>query len=319
MTHPHAFETEHQGIFYAESWLLTHYLMLGGNAGYKAHFKNLTAFLRLGQKPDQAFTNAFGIPLPVMENELRRYMAAQRFDSIQCFVKADLSSPRGVATRPMARVETCFHLGDELMRIDRADAAEEYFTEAKKLAPASPLPYEGLGLLAAQRKKSDEAVHWLGESVQRGSTSFLAHYVYARERYQLSARDGEHYSRLEKSQADEIRGELEKALALMPDFGPAHELLGFFEMVQGADLALAEQHLQRAIQLEPGNQWYMLTLAQAELAGAPRSPPPPAGLSNHCVCHTSSPASVLKPTKCITRLTASKRIDLVKYPAGSSC
>jgi Flp pilus assembly protein TadD len=51
----------------------------------------------------------------------------------------------------------------------------------------------------------------------------------------------------------------------MPDFGPAHELLGFFEMVQGDDLSLAEQHLQRAIQLEPENPSYLFSLAQVQL------------------------------------------------------
>jgi cytochrome c-type biogenesis protein CcmH/NrfG len=72
---------------------------------------------------------------------------------------------------------------------------------------------------------------------------------------------------LEKESAAEIRGGLQKSLALMPDFGPAHHLLGFFEMVQGEDLAAARQHLQRAIQLEPENQSYLLSLAQAQLAG----------------------------------------------------
>ncbi len=37
-------------------------------------------------------------------------------------------------------------------------------------------------------------------------------------------------------------------------------------MVQGEDLADAEKHIQRALQLEPENQSYLLTLAQAQLA-----------------------------------------------------
>jgi thioredoxin-like negative regulator of GroEL len=51
----------------------------------------------------------------------------------------------------------------------------------------------------------------------------------------------------------------------MPDFGPAHELLGFFEMVQGENLAGAEQHLQRAIQLEPEKPSYLFSLAQIQV------------------------------------------------------
>ena len=98
-----------------------------------------------------------------------------------------------------------------------------------------------------------------------GPLSFLAHYTYAREKYLLTA-SGPKLRPLEKEPAAEIRAELQKSLALMPDFGPAHHLLGFFEMVQGEDLSAAEKQIQRAIQLEPENQSYLLALAQVQLA-----------------------------------------------------
>jgi thioredoxin-like negative regulator of GroEL len=65
--------------------------------------------------------------------------------------------------------------------------------------------------------------------------------------------------------AGEIRDELDKSISLMPDFAPAHELLGFFDMVQGDDISSAEQQLNAAIQLEPENPSYLFTLAQAQL------------------------------------------------------
>jgi len=178
---------------------------------------------------------------------------------------ADISSPITLTTRPITPVENYFRLGDELLRINRPDTAELYFTQAQKLASASPLPYEGLGLLATERKQHDEALRDLQEALQRGSTSFLAYYVHAREKYRLTADAQDRYAPLKNEAAAEIRGELQKSLALMPDFGPAHELLGFFEMVQGENLALAEQHLQRAIQLEPENPSYLFSLAQVQL------------------------------------------------------
>jgi Flp pilus assembly protein TadD len=161
-------------------------------------------------------------------------------------------------------VETWFRLGDELLRIDRPDDAESYFAQARKLAPASPLPWEGLGMTAARRERHEEAVRNLGESLQRGSDSFLAHYVYAREKYRLTADSGNRYAPLKGAAAAEIRRELLKSIALMPTFGPAHQLLGFFEMVQGEDLASAEDHLRLAIQLEPEDLSYLLSLAQVE-------------------------------------------------------
>jgi thioredoxin-like negative regulator of GroEL len=69
---------------------------------------------------------------------------------------------------------------------------------------------------------------------------------------------------LEADKAADIRAELHKSLELMPEFGPAHHLLGLFEFIQHDDLAGAVQHLQRAIQLEPENQIYLISLAQAQ-------------------------------------------------------
>jgi tetratricopeptide (TPR) repeat protein len=258
-------ERERQGIFYAESWLLTQFLMAGDNPAYQARFRQFTPLLRQGQFPEQAFTNAMQSSLPAMEAELRRYLRQGRFIPIELTLPADISAPITLTTRPITPVENYFRLGDELFRIDRPDAAELYFTQAQKLAPASPLPWEGLGLLATERLQHDESLRDLQEALQRGSTSFLAYYVHAREKYRLTADAQDRYAPLKNEAAAEIRGELQRSLALMPDFGPAHELLGFFEMVQGENLALAEQHLQRAIQLEPENPSYLFSLAQVQL------------------------------------------------------
>jgi tetratricopeptide (TPR) repeat protein len=258
-------EAERQGIFYSEAWLLTHYLMIGDNGSRKAGFGQLTALLRAGQLPEQAFTNALRTTLSGTERELRRYLERGNLQSAQLVMRAELRSRPAMGMRALAPVEVCFRLGDQLLRIGRLDSAEAYFRQAQKLAPRSPWSAEGLGLLAADRKKPDESVRYLREALQRGSRSFLAHYTYAREKYLLTAHEQERYSAVEKEAADEIRRELQKALALMPDFGPAHHLLGFFEMVQGENLAAAEQHLQRAIQLEPENPSYWFALAQAQL------------------------------------------------------
>ena len=258
-------ERERQGMFYAESWLLTHYLMLGDSPVMKAHFGELTTLLRKGQVPAEAFTNAFHVSLAQMENQLRAYLKRGQFEPLRLSVGGNLASARALSTRPLVPVEVWFHLGDMLLRIGRDDEAREFFARAQAIAPRSPLPAEGFGLLAAQRGESAEAVKRLGEALHLGSISFLAHYTYARERYRLTAKMPDRYSRVAPEVADEIEPEIQKSMALMPDFAPAHELLGFFLMAQGERLSLAEQHLQRAIQLEPENESYLFSLAQLQV------------------------------------------------------
>ena len=138
-------ERDRQGIFYAESWLLTQFLMAGDNPAYQARFKQFTPLLLEGQFPEQAFTNAMQTSLPAVEAELRRYLRQGRFTPIERALPADISSPVTLTTRTITPVENYFRLGDELLRIRRPDAAESYFKQAQKLAPASPLPWEGLG------------------------------------------------------------------------------------------------------------------------------------------------------------------------------
>ena len=258
-------DREHQGIFYAESWLLTHYLMLGNNPVNKANFRQLTPLLRQGQPPEQAFTNALHTSLPAMETQLRHYLARGRFEPVELTVSPNLDAPHAFITRGLTSTEVCYRLGDELLHIGRFEAAESYFMQAKKLAPGSPLPFEGLGLLAARRGQPDEAVQFLRQALKHGPLNFLAHYTYAREQYLLAAGDATVHP-LGKEAATEIRTELRKSLALMPDFGPAHHLLGFIEMVQGEDLPGTEKQIERAVQLEPENQSYLLSLAQVQLA-----------------------------------------------------
>ena len=257
-------ERSRQGIFYAESWLLTHFLMAGDVPYYKTRFGNFTTLLREGQSPEQAFTNAMLTSLTETENQLRRYLRQGNFMPIQLPLPQNISAALTMTMRAITPVEVYFRLGDELLRINRPDDAELYFLQAKSIAPASPLPYEGLGLLADERGQHDEALSELKESLQHGSTSFLVHYLYASERYRLTADSQGQYGRLQNDEAEEIRGELQKSIALMPDFGQSHELLGFFEMAQGENLEVAQQQLQLAIQLEPENPSYLFTLAQAQ-------------------------------------------------------
>jgi tetratricopeptide (TPR) repeat protein len=258
-------EATRQGVFYAESWLLTHYLIAGDNGILRSRFPQFTALLKQGELPEEAFTNALGVSLSAMERALHRYLARNEFDPIVLKLSGSLSAPVNVSTRAVTPVEILFRFGDEQLRIGRLDGAQDWFTQAKQLAPLSPLSWEGLGLLASRRGDSGGAVSDLQQALHLGSDSFLAHYIYAQEKYHLTAGGSDMHAPIHGDLAGEIQGELEKSIALMPNFASAHELLGFFEMVQGDDLAAAEQQLNEAIQLEPENPSYQFTLAQAQV------------------------------------------------------
>jgi Tfp pilus assembly protein PilF len=201
-----------------------------------------------------------------MQGELASYLRVQKFESLSLAVRSSLLTAQAMTTRPIGAAETCCCLGDELVRVGKTEQAEKLFLRGARIVPANPFPYEGLGLMASERGDHAHAVEQLKHAIDSGSKSFLTHYLCARELLAQTATAPDQYSRVEPGQAAEIQKELETSLALMPEFGPGHHLLGFFQLLQEQNLAAADLHLKRAIELEPENPSYLLTLAQVQMA-----------------------------------------------------
>ena len=181
-------ERNYQGMFYAESWALTHFLMNGDDAALKARFRDYTPLLRLGQTPAQAFTNATATsPLPAIEADFRRYLTRGQFDSLSCrrfrgFVRAPPGChpphrSRGDLFPPRRRVAPHQSLRRRRILFHRS-------RKTRAQQPAFALR-RVLGLLSAEREKPDGSHAPIAGSSARGSTSFLAHYVYAQEKFHL--------------------------------------------------------------------------------------------------------------------------------------
>lgn len=68
---PWRLSSEDRQMFYAQSWLLTHYIFL--TPGKTAQFQAYLRALRLGQEPIEAFQAGFGVTPQAMMTELRRY------------------------------------------------------------------------------------------------------------------------------------------------------------------------------------------------------------------------------------------------------
>ena len=128
-----------QGVFYAESWLLTHYLMAGDNAVIRSPFScPVHPGARSRPKiPEEAFTNALGVSLPTMEPVLRPYLERGQFPPLAFSMsERGFDSAVMVSTlRDDARAQVYYRLGDELLRIGRHRVMRKPIsTQAKALA-----------------------------------------------------------------------------------------------------------------------------------------------------------------------------------------
>ena len=171
-------ERDKQGVFYAESWALCHYLMFGNN---RARGPQLTQFLGLlggGMNVERAFNEAFKTGFTEMEKELRRYVQNHSYP-VMIYTLRSTESEKEVSVRALSEAEVQYNLGNLLMRINRLDDAEAYFSRAAALDAGLAGPYEGRGFIAMRRNKYDEAREQFQKAAALGSQNHLVHYYYA--------------------------------------------------------------------------------------------------------------------------------------------
>ncbi|MEJ7708319.1 MAG: DUF1570 domain-containing protein [Pyrinomonadaceae bacterium] len=67
-------ERDKQSIFYAESWALMHYLLLGNEGKRQPQLGQFLGKLAAGIAAEEAFPQAFGVDLQAFEKELKNYV-----------------------------------------------------------------------------------------------------------------------------------------------------------------------------------------------------------------------------------------------------
>lgn len=144
-------ESDRRGVFYSQSWLLTHYLLLGSDDGAVQLAKFLD--FQRNRPMEQAFLEAFERSPEELEKELSKYLKSPRFKYRRVKVpKDDLKDQ--MVTRSLSRAEVLAHLGELLatQRGRRADA-EEHLQAALDLDPDSVRARVGMALLTSRSEK----------------------------------------------------------------------------------------------------------------------------------------------------------------------
>jgi tetratricopeptide (TPR) repeat protein len=259
---PHYNENGKRGVFYAQSWALVHYLILGNNG---RHLPGLGKFLRLigdNVKIDEAFQQAFQMDVATMEKELKKYVEGSSFKMQVATFDHKLEFDSELKVAPLSEAEAQTYLGDLLLHLSNLDAAEARLQQALALDPKLTMAQASLGILRARQGQFAAAKKNLQAAVSNDSNNYLAHYYYA---YALS-REGMDASNMIRSYPPEtastMRAELKKAIQLSPTFPESYSLLAFVNMVTGDQLDDSVALLNRALALSPGRQGLNLMLAQ---------------------------------------------------------
>lgn len=160
-TSPEYDEDDRTGLFYAESWLLTHMLLIERPNG-RVQSMLYAEMLRDGVDRETAFTRAFQTTYEELEKELRKYVRARSFHYKVFPLSQKIISNTEISD--MARTEVLTSLGDLLGSglSARYEFAAEHFKAALDLDDTYGPAVAGLGLLDEVGGRN-EATHALYE------------------------------------------------------------------------------------------------------------------------------------------------------------
>ena len=146
-------EGSRRGVLYAQSWALTHLILLGEPNRTKElglYLGNLSS----GHDPAEAWQAAFG-PLN-MQKELENYIRRQMFRGYKFqFSDGVAKFEAPAAAIPPADVQA--YLADLLIRLNDPDAAGARLAQAQKLDPSNARAIVTSARLALERKQTDGA------------------------------------------------------------------------------------------------------------------------------------------------------------------
>lgn len=217
-------EGSRRGAFYAESWALTHYLLVGSEAR-RAQVPRFFKALARGESAMDAFRSSFG-DVAVLEKELQSYVRRQIFQYREMAV-GPVSGETTASVSPLPRPELFARLGLLLAYLDPslAPAAEEHFRVALAEQPENGAALAGLGVLGTQAGRSAEARPYLQRAAAAAPDDFLIQYLHGALELE-QAPDPEAVRR--------AREALSRAVAIRPAFGDAWARLAFVTGLAGA-------------------------------------------------------------------------------------
>ena len=255
-------EGSKRGMFYAESWALVHYLILGSNGQRLPQLGKFLQLLNSGRTIDEAVSQAFQTDVVTLEKELKKYIEGHTFRMQIATFERKLEFDNEFTTSPLSEAEAQAYLGDLLLHVNRLNDAETRLQQALSLDQKQPMALASFGILRARQGRFDEAKKSLQDAANANSANYLVHYYYA---YALS-REGMDANNVIYTYASQtattMRAELDKAIELNPEFPESYSLLVFINTVMGEDLDRSIELLKKALSLSPGRQDFTLLLAQ---------------------------------------------------------
>ena len=260
-------EQSKQGMFYAESWAVVHYLTLGPDSKRRMQFAQLLMALTRGEPFEESFSEAFQTDYGTLEDEVRQYVRKRtNWPSMKVTLKDNLQGDaRSVTVATLSEAEYEFYLGDLLLHLNRPADAETHLTAALAKNPSHSGAQASLGVLRVRQKKYDEALTLLKKAVDTDSKNPMVNFYYA---YVIDRAESDAVAVVSNLPADRyetMHTYVTKTIELAPRFIEGYALLARVNLNAGQHLDESETALKKAMSLAPGREDLRMLLAQTYL------------------------------------------------------
>lgn len=252
---PYYNEENRASVFYAESWAIVHYLMLAPEARKRQLLRAFLAAWESTGNQLQAAQQTFG-DLKKFANSMEAYARQPSFyySKVPTSAHADAKSfaVRAISPGEAAADESLF-----LAQSGRMKEAAAMANEAVGTDPNLAAAHQAQGEVAYRNRDFQTAQKEFARSIELDSKAYVSYY-YAGE---ASLRGGD----TSYQDLPEISAYLEKALALNGGFAPAYSALCTLYSMHSETFEKALASGRKAIDLEPGNLFYVTTYGYALL------------------------------------------------------
>ena len=215
---------EQTDLFYAQSWLLAHYLVVSRRGG-RDQLRDYLAAITQGADAVAAFRDAFGDEPDALRPRLQSYMdgPALPVASVPLPAGSELDArDRALEATPPSPGEVDYLLADLLLHQERPREARRHLERSLAAEPGFAPAREGLAAVALGEARWDEARTQLKAALERDPGRPIALYHYADALVKEASRRGEV---LTDADTDAAVAALEQAVHQVPHFVDAAELL----------------------------------------------------------------------------------------------
>jgi Flp pilus assembly protein TadD len=246
--------SDRRGLFYAESWVLVHYLFDMRQLPAAGQYFGLVESQHV--PVEQAVQQAFGMGSQQLEQQVKKYYLSPQAVSRMLKLPLDVTKGNTYTAEKIPPVDAQAMLaGLDVHMETHQQRGIKVLQDLLQQHPDNELALCNLGYAYLQRDDSDQAAEYLERAAKLNSADAWVHY------YSAVLRHGSG-EKLSPEELEVTKSDLKDAIRLKPQFADAYNLLGLAEMESG-DLQLSIRDLTTAMQLSPRNESYRANLAQA--------------------------------------------------------